>query len=845
MASRLEPMIIEVKADVEKANAEIAKLKGQLQSVADQAHKAASPMGKFKDQIMEVGKYAAAGFGLVEGIKFLGDSAHAAVDNQKSFALMATQLQNTAGATREQSKAIDEQLEKMSTATGTVMPELRDSYSTLFRTIGNSKEAMKQEALAQNIAAGTGRDLQTVSLALARAHEGNFMALNKMVPGIKNATDKFGFLEKSFKGMAETAAKSDPFREINASMEQIKVSLGNAILPIFQTLANLLVALKPAFDAVGKVIGDVVDALMPFIQQLLDVLMPLLPPLLAIIDSIIKVALVPLKIAFVELMPAIKIVVGIIQFLLTVLQPMWDFIAKLTNLIGGAFTQVWGILQKAMQPVVDVWNKEFAPALQKVGPWLEAVGSDIITFLANALAKAIPYIAYAAQVLGKVLATALSWVHDRAVEFGKFMAGPWGVAIKAAVTVLNPLLGAIMLIGDFMGKKIANFKMPKIDTSGMDFKLPNLTGGGELPPAATGAGSTTVAKTVKDANAAFQQSVLVAQRKFNDDSSSLLETYKSKVADIVSSFSDKLSTIYSDMQSAAATHASNLANITSAGMQKIADVVSASKALLTNAFRDATKIDAASMFVDAGANIGNFMSMLKDKLASAKTLAADAAKLAGLGYSQEFVQSVISKGGVVGDALAQQLIAGGADQAKQLQSQMDELNQISSHGVDTLASQLNQNGNLATEDLRNQYVTAQQDLVSALASENDAYAKSAADLQAKFDKARSDLVDALKAENDAYAKSALQMVRDYEVAMAKLQVSRDEAAIKALQAGGVTKAESVQIAAYKKDIASENKIVAAGGTTVTINTTNLTSPQAAADAVVNAIKFNAPVSVGV
>jgi hypothetical protein len=785
MADTLPPVVIELKLQVDQMQQQLKAVTGQLESVGRQAQTATAPISGLGGAFKAVGGAAAGLLAGVEVVKFLSESAQAAVTSGKSFNLMALQMQNSTGATREQSKAIDEQLEKMSLATGTVMPDLRDSYSTLVRAIGNTSEALKYEQLAQNISAATGKDLNTVSLALARAHEGNWMALNKLIPGVKNATDKFGYLEKSTRGAAEEAAKSDPYARLKAAMESIQVSIGQAFLPVLQSLA----------DALANIAPKITDMMNAFVAS-------------------------PQFQSFVNSLP------DVVDFLGQLANQIFPILSDLGGMVGTVFDGLAGDFTKmgnSSSSIISLFTmiRNFFDWLNTALAGLNAWNDAFNNFLAGFSKLGI-------------------W-SDGLVRILKNLLNPLGAVVNG-FSALNRLTGGNAGAG--AGPSSTRAQQQAADMrAASTFKI---SGGGGGGGSGSGAGSSaaTAAKQMASAIATFKQAVLVEQQKYQTDSESLLASHTKKTNDIVDAGRTKLADLYAQQQQLTADHATRVQDITATGMQKIADVVAESKNLLTNAFRDATKVDTGSMFLNAGANISNFMSMLKDKLTGAKTLADDAAKLSGLGYSQEFIDSIVSQGTQVGDALAQQLITAGPQQAAALQAQINELNQVSSHGVDDLATQINQNGNLATEDLRNQYVTAQGDLVKALGDENAAYAKSVADLTDKMSKAQSDLADALKAENDDYAKSALTMVRTYEVALAKMQVTRDQAAIKALQVGGVTKAEAKQIAAYQKDIAAENKVIAAGGTTVNVVANTNASPSQIASDVVNAIKFNAPVSVG-
>jgi hypothetical protein len=722
MADTLPPVVIELRLQVEQMQQQLKAVTGQLESVGRQAQTATAPVAGLGGAFTAVAGAAAGLLAGVEVVKFLSDSAQAAVTSGKSFNLMALQMQNSTGATREQSKAIDDQLEKMSLATGTLMPELRDSYSTLVRNIGNTTEALKYEQLAQNISAATGRDLNLVSLALARSHEGNWMALNKMIPGVKDATDKMKFLQDATKGAAEEAAKSDPYARLKAAMESIQVSVGQAFLPVLQSLA----------DALANIAPKITDMMNAFVAS-------------------------PQFQSFVNSLP------GIVDFLGQLADQIFPILSDLGSIVGTVFDSLAGDFDKignSSSSVITLfadirsffdWLAQAIAGLQK---W-----NDAINGLLDGLAKLGPF----SQGLSMIIKQLIDPIGSLLGMLDKLNAG-LHTADETSAAILAREKGA----SNWVSKPA--WTPPK--------------GGGGGGDSKTSAAATT-AQQMAAALAAFNQAVLAEQAKYNNATATATNNHNNKINDITASATTKLQSI-----------------------------IAASKALLTDAFKKATAVDTGSMFLDAGANINNFMTMLKDKLTGAKKLADDTAKLAGLGYSQEFIQSIVSQGGYVGDALAQQLIAGGPEQAAALQAQMDELNKISAHGADQTANDLMQKSGLANEDLKNQFAQAQQDLVSSLT-----------------------------AENKAYADSLTQLVKDYEVAMAKMQITRDQAAIKALQVGGVTKAEAKQIAAYNKDIAAENAVIA-NNTTVNVTASTNASPSQIAQDVVNAIKFNAPVSVG-
>jgi hypothetical protein len=139
----------------------------------------------------------------------------------------------------------------------------------------------------------------------------------------------------------------------------------------------------------------------------------------------------------------------------------------------------------------------------------------------------------------------------------------------------------------------------------------------------------------------------------------------------------------------------------------------------------------------AGGTTEKILSALGLKADKAKTLAQDAATLAGLGFSQTFIEEVVSQGTDVGHQLAQTIITSTPESIKQMQTYWDALQKQSSHGVDSVASKLNAGVVLATEELtaqlaqvginlNEQLAQYNVELTGALASSFDTYANSLA-----------------------------------------------------------------------------------------------------------------------
>jgi len=206
---------------------------------------------------------AATGAAVVLG-KGLFEAAKAAAEDQKSQALLARQLQATTGATDTQIAAVEQYINQTQLAAGVTDDQLRPALASLVRATGDTAAAQKQLGLALDIAAGTGKDVESVAIALAKAYNGNFAALTKLgVPldeNIVKTKDYQAVQEKlaaQFGGASATAANTfdGQLRRLSIAWGEIVEQVGYYVLPYLQRFV----------DAVNKY---VVPALGVFIDQL-------------------------------------------------------------------------------------------------------------------------------------------------------------------------------------------------------------------------------------------------------------------------------------------------------------------------------------------------------------------------------------------------------------------------------------------------------------------------------------------------------------------------------------------------------------------------------------------------
>jgi hypothetical protein len=178
------------------------------------------------------------GVGLAAISSGLKNAAKAAVEDSKSQGLLAKQLQNTTGATKGAIAANEAFISSLELTTSIADDQLRPAMATLVRATGDVGKAQGLLALSADVAAGTGRDLGSVSIAVAKAANGQTTALKRLGIVVKDGEDPIKALTDAFKGNAEAAANLDPFQRLDVIFGRIQEQIGFALLPTLQNFAN-------------------------------------------------------------------------------------------------------------------------------------------------------------------------------------------------------------------------------------------------------------------------------------------------------------------------------------------------------------------------------------------------------------------------------------------------------------------------------------------------------------------------------------------------------------------------------------------------------------------------------
>lgn len=188
-------------------------------------------------------------------VQHLGKAVTAFAEDEKAQQQLKIAVQNSTGATDLQVAGMEKQIAKMEMSAAVSDDLLRPSLTTLVRATKDLHKAQGLLSLALDISAGTGKDLETVSLALAKAQNGNIGALTRLGVSLDaNAVKAKDFdliqqeLAISFQGASKAAADSTA-----GGMSKFKIMVDN----LYEAVGGQL---SPALNDFAKVVGKYVPA---------------------------------------------------------------------------------------------------------------------------------------------------------------------------------------------------------------------------------------------------------------------------------------------------------------------------------------------------------------------------------------------------------------------------------------------------------------------------------------------------------------------------------------------------------------------------------------------------------
>ena len=269
-------------------DADFDELKRGVKGAENEVQSFGDKMGKF-------GKLAGAAFAAASAAALayagvlLKQGVESAIADEQAQAKLATTLQNVTGATDAQIAAVENQILQTSLLTGLTDDQLRPSFERLVRATKDSDAALRLQSVAVDVAAGSGKSLEAVSNAMAKAAEGQTASLAKLGIGLTSAELKTMSMDQITKQLAATfggqaAVQADTFAgkmaRLRVAFDEGKETIGSfvldAITPMIDTVVNTVIPAVSGFiNSIGGKDG-LTSAFSTYIELVKNVFQPVL-----------------------------------------------------------------------------------------------------------------------------------------------------------------------------------------------------------------------------------------------------------------------------------------------------------------------------------------------------------------------------------------------------------------------------------------------------------------------------------------------------------------------------------------------------------------------------------------
>lgn len=357
------------------------KLLADVDNFTKNLNKADKDVMSFGDKVSDFGKkaglaFAAAGAAAVAYAgKLAIDGVKSAIEDAAAQEKLALTLKNVTGATENQIAATEDYITKTSLAFGITDDDLRPSLERLARATGDVTKAQKLQTVAIDVAAGSGKSLEAVTNAMARAAEGNTSALSRLGVGLTAAQLKTMSMDEITAKLADTfenqaSAKADTFQgklnRLQIAFDEGKETVGSyiltAITPMVETIVNRVI------PAIADFTDNLGEKLRPVIQFLTPITDGLRKAFNTVRDSLASNSA--------ELQPLLNLFKAIAAFARDVLAPV------LSKTLGKAFeiigTAISGLID-GLAKVVTFFNNLYN-AIKRVIDLSKQLGSNLNPF---------------------------------------------------------------------------------------------------------------------------------------------------------------------------------------------------------------------------------------------------------------------------------------------------------------------------------------------------------------------------------------------------------------------------------------------------------------------------------
>lgn len=249
-----------------------ASVAGETGAAAERA--GATAGRRFSEGFKSAAKVVGIGAGFFAATEIaagIRESVKSAAEQEGATAVLIKTIQNAGASTRLYGEEIDRLIEKQGLQRGFTDDELIPAFGRLVSGVKDTEKAYKLLDLAEGVARARNTSVAAAALALAKAQQGSVTSLQRLGIILPEHIKKLGAVERGTAAIAEVqrrfAGTADAFAnsgagalaKYDAAMNKIKETIGVALLPEVEAVAEALSKFLQDDENVARIQKDVAD----------------------------------------------------------------------------------------------------------------------------------------------------------------------------------------------------------------------------------------------------------------------------------------------------------------------------------------------------------------------------------------------------------------------------------------------------------------------------------------------------------------------------------------------------------------------------------------------------------
>lgn len=634
-----------------------------------------------------------------------------------------------------------------------------------------------------------------------------------------------------------TTAMIPLVEDLTPVFKDILEALAPVIQVVAQNIGPLVKALSPlvqAFTSIIGVVGEILAQLLPPFIQILNALAPVVLQLVNAFMPLIKAILPPLVSLIKALVPALQGMAGfistyVVPIVTRLAEVMGDWLAGAIGFVADGIRNVTRFLKPffdALKPILDGLMslagikpgdlKKDVVINTKINKPSGVNTSTLEGILKASGAGSIPAVQ---TITANIPTVTTKGTGTKAADDLKKQTAELREVIKATREAYkearDDFFDAVLAANDQFAERTADIEKDyseAIQSAEESFAERNtnvierfneqVIDAEERLGKARESAIKTAAKAVSEAQSRFAEQTARIQKSYDQDVARANATFAKKTADIQKTydqavfkanqaFAERAAQIQKSYQSAIVQanqardmglakaltdYTSAVGEINKTFANRQADIIQQSMNRLRDAFRGVVQVNVADIFDsdEIAGSVKGLVYTLREKLLASRRLLENTAKLASAGFSQTFIEQVVSAGPEVGNELAQGILESTPEMQAELKSLYGAIESDAETGMDALAKTIFEKNGLATSELKALYAQTETDLVESLAAQRDIYDQAQVEIMARFNES---VLEAEATRTNALAESQETL----NAALAESKARFDEANAEAYQ----------------------------------------------------------------